>query len=563
MSIQTGFGFKEWLGVIAEANDKFDALTSWYSSKIKEFATALLNRNTQLGGNFIKKPEDLTAIQALANRGIDEVYDKVQDKFDPSKGATVVEKGLSKIGESLHDIKNRDIPTANDIDELLKKINFGDSVKDLPYALFGKVLGTGKWAAKNQDIAQSQQLAGQKVQSLDVAGSDGGQGRAASVAARGGDILSGLVAQEDESLQAVFFKQVLKQSKECFKHLYQQTQTKLKGLSIDDVFKKPAEAAKYRDFSYAFYFSEYILDMIQTQPNLYEDIILNLMRVRPISSRVGEKAAQARQEKQEKGARFGKHQAGIGGVKKAFEVQRSSTEKRARDEIISKFEEYCYDEVVADDNLLKAIAARCLFGLVKGKTCMNPSQAVCMLPSDFRDEINEKMSLGVDMSTLDCSKPNDSASVVANAALQQKKVGMLGRVTKGDERVVKSGDDEKKVRNLLCDQKLAITGNSDDEKKHSLAEKFFRPDFPSNDFSTKVITNLFDIWIFGTIISSLDKSSKVKSCADAPSSWETVYNAGRDYDIHIHSVSESTSFDNLDIFYIVRDFVRTLGNDIS
>lgn len=551
MSSQTGLGFKDWLVVIAESTDKFDALTGWYSSKIKEFATALLNRNTQLGGNFIKKPEDLTAIQALENRGIDEVYDKVKDKFDPSKGAIVVEKGLSKIGESLHDIKNDDIPNANDIDELLRKTNFGDSVKDLPQALFGKVLSTGKWAAQKQDISQAQQLAGQKVQSLDVAGGDGGQGRAASVAAKGGDVLSGLVAQEDTEAKDALKKRILpvflEDSKKCFKHLYQQTQAKLKGFSVDSVFKKPEEAAKYRDFSYAFYFSEYILDMVQTQPDLYEKIIWTLLDVRPIGRGAGEEAAKARQEKQEKGARFGKHQVGIGGVKKAFEVQRSSTEKRAREEIISKFEEYCYEEVVADDDLLKAIASRCLFGLVKGKSCMSPAQAVCMLPSDFRDEMNEKMSLGVDMATLDCSKPNDSSSIVASANLQQKKIGMLGKVPKG----------------ATCDQILAINGNSDDEKKHNLAEKFFRPDFPSKDFITKVITNLFDTWIFGTIVSSLNPSSKVKSCANVPSSWETAYNKGRRYDVSQHAVSESTSFDNLDIFYIVRDFVRTLGNDIS
>ena len=110
---------------------------------------------------------------------------------------------------------------------------------------------------------------------------------------------------------------------------------------------------------------------------------------------------------------------------------------------------------------------------------------------------------------------------------------------------------------------MAISGNTDDEKKHNLAEKFFRPDFPSKDFIQKVITNLFDTWIFGTIMSSLNPASKVKSCADAPDSWEKAYAMGRRYDVHTHAVSESTSFDNLDIFYLVRDFVRTLGNDIS
>ena len=287
--------------------------------------------------------------------------------------------------------------------------------------------------------------------------------------------------------------------------------------------------------------------MIQTQPDLYEKIIWTLLEVKPTPRGVGEEEQKAKKEKQEKNARFGKHQVGIGGVKKAFEVQRASTERRAREEIISKFEEYCYDEVVSDDNLLKAIAARCLFGLVKGKTCMTPIQAICMLPSDYREEINENMKLGVDVANLDCAAKNDSASVVAAADLQQKKVGMLGKVPKG----------------ATCDQVLAISGNTDDEKKHNLAEKFFRPDFPSKDFIQKVITNLFDTWIFGTIMSSLNPASNVKSCADAPDSWEKAYAMGRRYDVHAHAVSESTSFDNLDIFYLVRDFVRTLGNDIS
>ena len=545
MSVQKGLSFKEWVNVISESNG-FQAMLAWYDGKLKEFANAILNHNTQLGNNFIKSSTDLAVIQEFKDKGID----ALSDKFDDTKSTKVVRDGITSVVGTLDGIIKNDIPKSTDLNELLNK-TLGTNPQGLSKAMFGKVLASGGWSAQKQDVQDAQQLGGKAVRSLDVSGGDGGQGMAASVSGREGDVLSGIIAKQEEEKTDALKKQLipifLKQSKVCFDHLYKQTQSTLNGFDINNVYKKPEEAAKYRDFSYAFYFSEYIKDMIQTQPDLYEKIIWTLLEVKPTPRGVGEEEQKAKKEKQEKNARFGKHQVGIGGVKKAFEVQRASTERRAREEIISKFEEYCYDEVVSDDNLLKAIAARCLFGLVKGKTCMTPIQAICMLPSDYREEINENMKLGVDVANLDCAAKNDSASVVAAADLQQKKVGMLGKVPKG----------------ATCDQVLAISGNTDDEKKHNLAEKFFRPDFPSKDFIQKVITNLFDTWIFGTIMSSLNPASKVKSCADAPDSWEKAYAMGRRYDVHAHAVSESTSFDNLDIFYLVRDFVRTLGNDIS
>lgn len=544
MNIQTGLGFRDWMSVIAESNG-FQAMLAWYDSKLKEFATALLSHNSQLGNNFIKSSQDMSAIQEFKDKGID----ALSDKFDETKSTKIVRDGITSLVGTLDGIIKNDIPKSTDLNELLEK-TLGTNPQGLKKAMFGKVLSSGGWSAQKQDIQTAQQLGGEKVQSLDAAGGDGGQGRAAAVAGSDGDVLSGIIARQEEEKKDELKKKLapifLEKSKVCFDHLYKQTQSKLKGFDINNVFKKPEEAAKYRDYSYAFYFAEYIKDMIQTQPDLYEKIIWTLLEVRPTRG-VEEESLKAKKEKQEKGARFGKHQVGFGGVKKAFEVQRASSERRAREDIVSKFEEYCYDEVVSDDNLLKSIAARCLFGLVKGKTCMTPTQAICMLPSDFRDEMNEKMKLGVDMANLDCAAKNDSASVVAAADLQQKKVGMLGKVPKG----------------ATCDQVLAITGNSDEDKKHSLAEKFFRPDFPSKDFIQKVITNLFDTWIFGTIMSSLNPASKVTSCADAPESWEKAYTLGRRYDVHTHAVSESTSFDNIEIFYVVRDFVRTLGHDIS
>jgi hypothetical protein len=562
MSIQSGLGFKEWIAVISESSDKFEVLLSWYDSELKKMATAILNHNTQLGNNFVKSSQDLAIIQEFKDKGID----ALSDKFDETKGKLAVELGIKNIITRINKIINEDLPQSTDLNELLNKTKLANNAQNLKQSLFAKVLAYGGKSASKQDIQAAQQLGGEKVQSLDATGGDGGQGRAAAVASKDGDVLSAIITRDENAAKQKLMDTLgpifVEKSKVCFDHLYKQTQSKLKGFDINNVFKKPEEAAKYRDYSYAFYFSEYIKDMIQTQPDLYKQIIWTLLQVKPALRGVEDESLQAKKEKQEKGARFGKHQVGIGGVKKAFEVQRASTERRAREEIISKFEEYCYDEVVTDDNLLKAISARCLFGLVKGKTCMTPVQAVCMLPSDFRDEINEKMKLGVDVANLDCSAKNDSASIVAAANLQQKKVGMLGKVPSMEK--IKTPEGTLKAKAVVtCDQILAITGNTDDEKKHSLAEKFFRPDFPSKDFIQKVITNLFDTWIFGTILSSLKTGSRVQSCADAPESWEKAYTLGRRYDVQTHAVSESTGFDNIEIFYIVREFVRTLGNDIS
>jgi len=180
-----------------------------------------------------------------------------------------VELGIKNIITRINKIINEDLPQSTDLNELLNKTKLANNAQNLKQSLFAKVLAYGGKSASKQDIQAAQQLGGEKVQSLDATGGDGGQGRAAAVASKDGDVLSAIITRDENAAKQKLMDTLgpifVEKSKVCFDHLYKQTQSKLKGFDIDNVFKKPEEAAKYRDYSYAFYFSEYIKDMIQTQ----------------------------------------------------------------------------------------------------------------------------------------------------------------------------------------------------------------------------------------------------------------------------------------------------------
>lgn len=552
MESNVNMHFKNWLGVFAEStgDELFDGPLRWLVDSLQKFAKAVVDHKEK-NPEFGLTDEEKAYLQNLSadNNPIQIPAEKRDDKTAGALGSSA---------EQLIDAVN-DINRYKDLKELLTA-KFGKTstggyksveVERLPEVIFRRIMS--KATEPDRPVGRKGQASLQGM---------GGEKTSYDVSKGPKDIPSLISREQEKQENREKWEQVinkaLKDSAICFEKLKKGTLQKIKSFDFDSIFTNLNKANEYRNLCYAYYFAVYIGDMIEFDKDTFEKIVVNLIttnkeQIKDLDSkseeseesgdsaatkRVGpslhhyspeEQARLAalrqsgklfqgltaedeaiRQARKAAGKRFGKFEIGLKNVLRNFDKKITSSQMTGEGgsdlklgDIKSGFQSDMAKEIIEDGKLLMALAVRCLQGLIDDESCpMTKEKYLCMVPASMRAEINAKLSygsvkskkvgLGVNLASLNCSdtesSPDDSM----------------------DDFNVKIATGEK------CDTKFLIGGTSELAKKKSLLEKFFRTDWPSNDFNTIVQKNLFSTWLFGSILGS-QSNLGVSSCADPDS----------------------------------------------
>lgn len=564
MENSVDLSFRKWLGVFAEGSgsDRFNSTMPFLVTNLQNFAKAVLAHKEKKPA-FGLTDEEKSIFQDLTTNN-----NPVQIPEERQNDKAV--DGVANNGQILNDAA-KELDNYENIGDLLKA-KFGKvesaASKDVPVADLTKIIGL-RIMARSYD--KKERSASQKGRaSLQQMGG----GKEYDVSKGPKDIPS-LISREQEIEQSVtemekIINKAVRDSAICFNKLKKGTLQKIKSFDFDSIFTNLNKTNEYRNLCYAYYFAVYIGDMIEFDKDTFEKIVVNLIttnkeQIKDLDSksedseesgesgdsgdsgesgdsaatkRVGpslhhyspeEQARLAalkqsgklfqgftaedeaiRQARKAAGKRFGKFEIGLKNVLRNFDKKITSSQMTGEGgadlklgDIKSGFQSDMAKEIIDDEKLLMALAVRCLQGLIDDESCpMTKEKYLCMVPASMRAEINSKLSygsvkskktgLGVDLANLNCndteSSPDDSM----------------------DDFNVKIATGEK------CDTKFLIGGTSELAKNKSLLEKFFRTDWPSNDFNTIVQKNLFSTWLFGSILGS-QRNLGVSSCADPDS----------------------------------------------
>lgn len=540
MESNVNMSFASWLGIYSESSADFPVMVKWLVDSMKTFASAVLEHNKS-NPEFVLKDDERQYLENLSRNDNPFVppLTYINDK---------TESAVSKDAEKFLELSSS-VGDYDSLEELLKT-NFGRTetgsrsltIQELPEVVSKRIASYSM--AKERVRSGGPQSLQTKEGDIDVKGR-GPQGAPAEIERR----------EKLASVQAEYSELVAKainDSKVCFDKLFKGTKREIDGFNYDSIFSDILQANAYRNLWFAHYFSEYVLKMADTQKDKFEKIVSNLVsaeqkNIDQARSAVERDVAKAmtgknmedmspeeienfkrelnkersairfraahiqgmkpdeeeiRAAKMQAGRRFGKFDISVKNVVANFSKHIDMPGLNPK-KMVSVFANEYAKQIMSNDKLMMAMAVRCLFGLLDDAACdMRKEKALCMMPAAFRSEINDKfvygtrgsnLKLNIDISKLNCNDlPEESFEDTEEFSVTLAK-------------------------NEKCDTKFLVDGASDAAKRKSLAQMFFRNDWPSNDFGQVVIKNLFGTWIFGSIIATLNPELGITSCADATS----------------------------------------------
>jgi len=465
--------FKEWFNLISEVVSDSDFKTNldYLDAIVKNFAKKILKYNA-LQTNFMNNSEK-EIIESLETMGIPEIQKKINNNDFANEGIPIIAMDFDKALRKLEDNKYSTLR-----DFLYKSFgNVEVTAKDLANVIVAKVINKGIRHVDKDRISQTQS-------GMFSRSGTGPEGQDADVAAKS-DPPPSVIA--DRNAGNTLLDKIIEDSKVCFKALGEKTKREIEDFDYGSIFKNIKNSTKYMHFCYINYFANYIENMLQTNVGKHE--FENIIKSSIDNSNIKTTDQLQINAKKETGGRHGVHVAGLTGIANALatkKINAVSVEGRKIKEIkIDHFKNYCKKQVLINRNLLKAIAVRCVLGLIANGCSLSPKTALCMLPTYMIDELNEKLKLNI-------------------------------------ENPCSASEEEETKNDKPCYRTLAITGSNDAEKNNSLMEKFFDKGFPSLDTHTKY-GMIFDKWIFGTIMHSMSNKGKTNSCAKDVNGWMTAY----------------------------------------
>lgn len=275
--------FADWFNIneAALSDEQYETTSAFINDAVKRLAERLLAYSQEKPGymtsdqeKYIKKLSEIGLAIALV------------PGFLPKKGlyfelpkTDVIKLGAQSLRDRIENYTAKKFSKFNDFSDFLNSPAFKIShVKDLSSKLIQMLTYYGSPKAQ-----ETQDSAG-KV-SIDSPVGDSGQTMAGQIAAKSDAEREEEGIERETSVETrekaeSFYKTVAERSKVCFANLAKQAEQKLAGIGSAIYNQDPRLGSNlYRNTAYAMYFAKYVLQMIQQNPEKYENILKKTFEV--------------------------------------------------------------------------------------------------------------------------------------------------------------------------------------------------------------------------------------------------------------------------------------------
>jgi hypothetical protein len=276
------FFFADWFQVneATIGEDDYAKVVDSYSNMVKEFAQRAVQYAQDRPGYMTS--DQMAYMSKLAEVGLGITS---ESEFEPAAGQSLtlpnsdlLVAGFGTFYDRLEKYAGRVFDKFEDFSSFLRKRLEVSNVRNLAPRFIDIIQEIGGMEKKGMESGEA------GVASYDVESGEGGQTMAGQVGGMSDverkERETGQIAAGEEREQAEgFFKVLTDRSKVCFANLYKQAQEQVAAASKKIYDSTGVGSNVYRNAAYAKYFAQYILNMIETNPEKYENILKKTLSV--------------------------------------------------------------------------------------------------------------------------------------------------------------------------------------------------------------------------------------------------------------------------------------------